>query len=218
MRKEAAGLPWLIGTCCCIGASSAAGPGVLYLSAFAQASPLLRSNTSSRSLQSGMAASGSFSDLAFGPKITVPSSHIFYQSVHSAAFVNLKPIVPGHVLVVPKRSVPRDNQLTEEESTDLWLSVRKVAAVIEKEHGASALNIAMQDGRHAGQSVPHVHFHILPRKGGDFENNDDIYDAIDNFAANPHSKPKLEVPPDSERKPRTSEDMAQEAAHLRTLF
>jgi len=47
-----------------------------------------------------------------------------------------KPIVPGHVLVVPKRSVPRDKQLTEEESTDLWLSVRKVAAVIEREHGA----------------------------------------------------------------------------------
>jgi diadenosine tetraphosphate (Ap4A) HIT family hydrolase len=40
------------------------------------------------------------------------------------------------VLVVPKRSVPRDKQLTEEESTDLWLSVRKVAAVIEREHGA----------------------------------------------------------------------------------
>jgi len=35
-----------------------------------------------------------------------------------------------------------------------------------------------QDGPQAGQSVPHVHIHILPRKNGDFENNDDIYDLV----------------------------------------
>ena len=53
--------------------------------------------------------------------------------------------------------------LSEQESIDLWLSVRKVSDVIEKEYGASALNVAIQDGKDAGQSVPHVHFHILPR-------------------------------------------------------
>ena len=37
----------------------------------------------------------------------------------------------------------------------------------------------MQDGAHAGQSVPHVHIHVLPRRPGDFKNNDDVYDAID---------------------------------------
>lgn len=35
-----------------------------------------------------------------------------------------------------------------------------------------------QDGPQAGQTVPHVHIHIVPRKGGDFENNDEIYDAV----------------------------------------
>ncbi len=40
--------------------------------------------------------------------------------------------------------------------------------------------ILMQDGAHAGQSVPHVHIHVLPRRPGDFKNNDDVYDAIDN--------------------------------------
>lgn len=37
----------------------------------------------------------------------------------------------------------------------------------------------LQDGVHAGQSVPHVHIHVLPRRPGDFKNNDDVYDAID---------------------------------------
>ena len=40
----------------------------------------------------------------------------------------------------------------------------------------------LQDGPAAGQSVPHVHVHILPRKTGDFENNDEVYDAIDDKA------------------------------------
>lgn len=38
-----------------------------------------------------------------------------------------------------------------------------------------------QDGPQAGQTVAHVHIHILPRKAGDFENNDDIYDAVGRF-------------------------------------
>lgn len=37
----------------------------------------------------------------------------------------------------------------------------------------------MQDGPAAGQSVPHVHIHILPRRAGDFERNDQVYDAIE---------------------------------------
>lgn len=39
--------------------------------------------------------------------------------------------------------------------------------------------LAPQDGPHSGQTVPHVHVHILPRKPGDFEHNDQVYDAID---------------------------------------
>jgi hypothetical protein len=131
---------WLVGTCCCIGAASAAGQGArLARAAFVAAPPRpLRSNfSSSRSLQAaphaGMATTaaggGPFCDLAFGPKITVPASHIFYQSGHSAAFVNLKPIVPGHVLVVPKRCVPRDHELSEEEVRSvLGLPVGSVSA------------------------------------------------------------------------------------------
>ena len=49
-----------------------------------------------------------------------------------------------------------------------WLQLRQDAT------------ISIQDGPSAGQTVPHVHVHILPRSSGDFENNDDIYNELNN--------------------------------------
>ena len=92
-------------------------------------------------------------------------TQVFYTSPSNLtmAVVNLKPLAPGHVLVVPRRAVPRMEELTPEEAADLWTSVVEVQRVVEKVHGADASNLGVQDGRGAGQSVPHVHVHILPR-------------------------------------------------------
>lgn len=98
------------------------------------------------------------------------------QSEFCIAFVNLKPLVPGHVLVVPRRVVPRYSGLSPEEAADLWQGVLVVRTIIAKAqlgHDQSAASVAkadqewdftigMQDGPIAGQSVPHVHVHILP--------------------------------------------------------
>lgn len=101
----------------------------------------------------------------FGPHVLHPSQ-IFFESALSIGIVNIKPIVPGHVLVIPKRVEQRIMDLTGEEYTDLFESVRFIAPKLEKHIGAESLNIAIQDGEKAGQSVPHVHVHILPRKSG----------------------------------------------------
>lgn len=57
-------------------------------------------------------------------------TQIFFSSRLSHALVNLKPIVPGHVLVIPQRIVPRIADLKSEEVSDLFLSVQRVAAVV----------------------------------------------------------------------------------------
>ncbi|KAH7864303.1 hypothetical protein Vadar_028052 [Vaccinium darrowii] len=112
------------------------------------------------------------------------------------------------------REVKRFVDLTAEETSDLWLTAQKVGKRLEHHHKASSLTFAIQDGPQAGQSVPHVHIHILPRKGGDFEKNDEIYDAIDEKEK--ELKQKLDL--DKERKDRSLEEMAEEAEEYRRLL
>ncbi|XP_011628672.1 bifunctional bis(5'-adenosyl)-triphosphatase/adenylylsulfatase FHIT isoform X1 [Amborella trichopoda] len=149
----------------------------------------------------------------FGP-YKIHEKEVFYTSQLSYALVNLRPLLPGHVLVCPRREVKRFVDLTVEETSDLWLTAQKVGARLEAHYNASSLTFAVQDGPQAGQTVPHMHVHILPRKGGDFEKNDEIYDAID--MKEKELKNKLDL--DKDRKDRSLEEMAQEADELRKLF
>jgi len=119
--------------------------------------------------------------------------------------------------VIPRRVVPRLADLTDEELCDLWRSAREIAGKVETLHGATASNVAVQDGRAAGQSVPHVHVHILPRASGDFARNDDVYDELEKFDGRPIG-PNLVVPADADRKDRSAVQMAEEAVALRELW
>jgi len=157
----------------------------------------------------------------------------FYNSSLCYAIVNLKPIVPGHVLVIPTRPVPRLTDLNESELSALMASVQRVGTVVERAYGADGLTIACQDGKAAGQSVPHVHFHILPRKfNGDrfSDKNDAVYPAIERSEAflpsalqmmalqqDPGVQP-LKVDADEHRPPRSMDEMEREAEWLRSFF
>jgi len=152
----------------------------------------------------------------------------FYRSSLSFAIVNLKPIVPGHVLVVPHRRVPRLADLTQLELASLMTSVQHVGRIIERAYEADGLTIACQDGKAAGQTIPHVHFHLLPRKfvGDPFSGrNDEVYPALEGAeaslsqlqAASAVHQP-LKVDGDDDRVSRNMEDMEREAIWLKEFF
>jgi diadenosine tetraphosphate (Ap4A) HIT family hydrolase len=104
-------------------------------------------------------------DRPFG-RFPIPASIVFYDSPSrlTHAFVNLRPLVPGHVLVTPRRIVDRLSLLTQDERDDLWASVRVVRALVMATHaGVGSCELGVQDGKVAGQSVPHVHVHVFPR-------------------------------------------------------
>jgi hypothetical protein len=63
----------------------------------------------------------------FSSKIHIPPSHVFYETPLSFAFVNIKPVVPGHVLVVPKRIVEKFEEMTTEEITDVMSTSQRVS-------------------------------------------------------------------------------------------
>jgi len=64
----------------------------------------------------------------------IPSLQIFFSKKHVVGFVNLKPAVPGHVLVSPRRHVQRLKDLDAEETKHLWLGVAEVQRVIEEKY------------------------------------------------------------------------------------
>ena len=104
-------------------------------------------------------------------------------------------------------------ELTAEEVNDLFHCVHHVAPILERNYGAEALNIAIQDGAASGQSVPHLHVHMLPRRTGDFARNDDVYEELEKQGLG-----AVHTDPNAARLPRTLAAMASEALSLRLLF
>ncbi|ERE88882.1 bis(5'-adenosyl)-triphosphatase-like protein [Cricetulus griseus] len=82
------------------------------------------------------------------------------------------------VLVCPLRPVERFRDLRPDEVADLFQVTQRVGTVVEKHFQGTSITFSMQDGPEAGQTVKHVHVHILPRKAGDFRRNDSIYDEV----------------------------------------
>ncbi|XP_057660055.1 nitrilase and fragile histidine triad fusion protein NitFhit [Diorhabda carinulata] len=136
----------------------------------------------------------------------IPSSTVFYQSQYCFAFTNIRCVVPGHVLVSTLRRVPRLVDLNQEEIADLFQTVIKIQKAMELEHNAESSTICVQDGKYAGQTIPQVHVHILPRKQNDFNRNDDIYLELAKHDS------------DGAQLFRSSEEMSKEAEKLRTYF
>ncbi|CAK9859208.1 unnamed protein product [Sphagnum jensenii] len=122
-------------------------------------------------------------------KFKIDPSEVFLVTDHSYAFVNLKPVVPGKFITIlsSRRVVNRFLDLTSEEVSDLWLTAKYVGQKLEPFYNASSLTFTIQDGPKAGQTVPHVHVHMLARKDGDFENNDKIYDVVLSFGCHLHA-------------------------------
>ncbi|EIW69071.1 hypothetical protein TREMEDRAFT_31446, partial [Tremella mesenterica DSM 1558] len=161
---------------------------------------------------------------------------VFFRSSSSVGIVNLKPLLPGHVLLIPRRIVPRLADLRSDEVIDLFLSVQKVGKILERVYEGEALTISLQDGKIAGQSVPHVHVHIIPRRPTDFKgDNDRIYPALETSELRlEHDLARAQqstetpdessstagwrIPKDEDRSPRTMEEMEREATRLAGLF
>ena len=107
-----------------------------------------------------------YKQIFFGSFAIPTKNQVFYVSKSNLSYglVNLKPLVEGHVLIISKRVVSKLSDLTPDEFADLIHSVIEVQGILKLVYGAKGFNVAIQDGKDAGQSVPHVHVHVIPRR------------------------------------------------------
>ncbi|MCL4197758.1 MAG: HIT family protein [Phycisphaerales bacterium] len=92
----------------------------------------------------------------------IPSYRVF-EDEHVFAFLDINPLSRGHTLVIPRRRCERLEDLPGEVAAALGRALPRIAAAVIGATGAPAYNVLQNNGRAAGQAIPHVHFHIIPK-------------------------------------------------------
>ncbi|KAI6759538.1 hypothetical protein HG530_010218 [Fusarium avenaceum] len=173
--------------------------------------------------------------IKFGPFEV--SKQVFLTTPHSFALVNLKPLIPGHVLVCPHNPHKRLTDLTPTETADLFTTVQLTQRLLARayfrtpEPEAGSFSVAVQDGADAGQTVPHVHVHVVPRTAGDMGSPDAVYVKLAaeegnvggalwdrEVGARPQPGGGLARVDDEDRKPRSEEAMVEEAERYKAIL
>jgi len=94
-------------------------------------------------------------------------SRTVYRDGSVVAFLDANPLAPGHTLVVPVDHHERLEALSAELAADLFGAVHRLVAPVQAAVEADGCTVAVNDGPAAGQEVPHVHCHLVPRFAGD---------------------------------------------------
>ena len=95
------------------------------------------------------------------------SAEIIIETDNAISFMDIGPKAPGHCLVIPKKHTVRLSELDDELTAEVFRMTRQVVKALEKALKPDAFTIGINDGREAGQEVPHMHVNIIPRFIGD---------------------------------------------------
>ena len=87
------------------------------------------------------------------------------ETNHSIAFLDAFPLTKGHTLIIPKKHHKKIQDMSVEENSDLFSTVHSVISKVDKLTGATL--VAIHNGKDAGQEIPHVHVHLVPRSSDD---------------------------------------------------
>ena len=92
-------------------------------------------------------------------------SRLIEQTTMSMAFLDAFPLAKGHTLVIPKNHHAKIQDMSSEENADLFSLVHGVLPKVDAITGSTL--VAIHNGKEAGQEIPHVHVHLVPRTSGD---------------------------------------------------
>lgn len=101
-------------------------------------------------------------------RVLEEESHVVWRGRLCAAVINAFPYTSGHLMVLPVRHVGELEEVSGEESAELWAAVTDAVRALKTAYGAQGVNVGANLGRVAGAGVPgHFHVHVLPRWDGD---------------------------------------------------
>jgi diadenosine tetraphosphate (Ap4A) HIT family hydrolase len=101
------------------------------------------------------------------PFLSIPAEQWIAGNRSGFAVWDRYPVSPGHVLIVSHRPIPTWWEATPEERLDLLALVDEAKRLLDDEHGPDGYNVGFNAGIAAGQTVAHLHIHVIPRYGGD---------------------------------------------------
>lgn len=96
----------------------------------------------------------------------IPSNTV-YEDGDFRVILDISPAAKGHMLILPKEHYANIFELPEETAKKVLPLAKKLAAAVKEAMNADGVNIVQNNGTAAGQTVPHFHLHIIPRKEGD---------------------------------------------------
>lgn len=101
------------------------------------------------------------------PFCSLPADRIVLSSAYAIALRDAYPISPGHTLIVPRRHIGSFFEATTQERAELLALLDEAKRELDAQFAPAAFNIGINDGPAAGQTVPHLHIHLIPRYVGD---------------------------------------------------
>jgi len=96
----------------------------------------------------------------------IPSFKV-YEDENSLAFLDIAPVNPGHTLIVPKKHYVNMEEIPEDQLCQLAAVIKKIGKAVKDGLGAEGYNVTENNDPISGQIVPHLHFHVIPRRQGD---------------------------------------------------
>ena len=96
----------------------------------------------------------------------IPSTAV-YEDDDFKAILDVNPAARGHVIILPKNHAANIYELPDEDASKIMVVAKKIATAIEKAYHCDGVNILQNNGEAAGQTVFHLHVHVIPRFKGD---------------------------------------------------
>lgn len=101
------------------------------------------------------------------PFCSLDAKRVILTDTHAVAIRDAYPVSRGHTLIIPRRHIGSFFDTSAEEQLSLLALLAQAQQALAEEFGPEAWNIGINDGPAAGQTVPHLHIHLIPRYAGD---------------------------------------------------